>query len=200
MDIEQPRNQRNGSRAMRRQNSMENVERDHSGHAHAHTSPQTKRDMSHIAGWGVDLDHANRPAYPKERMPARLEGVHWSQPEDQPVNIEVFHSTERPGITPVFGTSSPPSGLSGRIRELAYRLSENDIRHWLLLLFADRVNVVEGIGQDLAQGRVPNVFAEMGGRAEWKYNRSGLIRKAAVASAVVGVGYYLIKRGRARAS
>jgi len=102
-----------------------------------------------IPGWGVDLDPADRPAYPKERMPPRLEGVHWDQPEQQRCDVEVFHSTERPGITPVFGTSVPPSGLSGMIRRRAFRRSENDVLHWMTLMLADRVNVVEGVFQDL---------------------------------------------------
>lgn len=151
---------------------------------------------AHIRGWGADLDHENRPAYPKERTPPHLEGLHWDQPEQQPINIEVLHSTERPGITPVFGTSVPPSGLSGMIRRAAFKYSENDMRHWLMLLFADRVNMVEGIGDDLMKGYVPNIFAEMGWKSEFKYNRAGAIKKVAVASAVVGLGYYLLKRKR----
>ncbi len=158
-----------------------------------------QKDHSAIAGWGADLDHQNRPAYPKERTPPRLEGVHWDQPEQQVAHVKIYHSTERPGITPVFGTSTPPSGLSGKIRDYAYRLSENDIRHWLLLLVADRVNMFEGIGQDLRRGQVPNIFAEMGIKAELKHNPAGLARKAAIASALIGVGYYLMKRkGRGR--
>jgi hypothetical protein len=165
---------------------------------HEHDKDKPRRDHSHIVGWGADLNHKNRPAYPKERTPPRLDGLHWDQPEDQPINMKVYHSTERPGITPVFGTSTPPSGLSGKIRDVAYRLSENDIRHWLLLLFADRVNVVEGIGCDLMRGRVPNVFSEMGGKAELQHNRAGFITKVAVASLVVGLGYVLLKRNGKR--
>jgi hypothetical protein len=108
--------------------------------------------------------------------------------------MKVYHSVERPGITPIFGTSTPPTGLSGKIRDVAYKLSENDIRHWLLLMLADRVNVVEGIGEDLSRGHIPNIFAEMGARAELRYNPMGFARKAVIASAVVGIGYYLIKR------
>jgi hypothetical protein len=153
-----------------------------------------QRDMSHIQGWGADLDRKNRPAVPMERMPARLEGAHGGRLEQQPQRVEVFHSTERPGITPIFGTSTPPRGLSGSIRSVAYKLSENDIRHWLLLLVADRINVVEGIGEDLVRGHVPNIFAEMGIKAEMKHNPAGLARKALVAGAVLGVGYYLFSR------
>ena len=107
-------------------------------------------------------------------------------------------ATERPGLTPVFGTSAPPSGVSGLIRKGAYRFSENDLRRWLMLLFADRVNVVEGIIDDLAHGHVPNLFTEMGGPAEWRYNRKGFIRKAVIAGAVLGVVLYLNERRRRR--
>lgn len=157
---------------------------------------QKHNGHAHIQGWGADLDHKNRPAYPKERTPPRLEGVHWEQPEQQPINMEVLHSTERPGLTPVFGTSVPPSGLSGAIRRAAFKYSENDMRHWLMLLFADRVNMVEGLGDDLRKGHIPNIFAEMGWKSELKYNRAGAVRKVAVATAVVGLGYYLLKRKR----
>lgn len=105
-------------------------------------------DHSHIPDWGVDLDPAVRPAVPMEHTPPRLEGVHRGVPAKQRRTVEVLHSIERPGITPVFGSSVPPSGLSGWIRRGAFRLSESDLRHWMLLLLADRVNVVEGLVDD----------------------------------------------------
>ncbi len=150
-----------------------------------------------VPGWGADADPANRPAVPKERTPPRLANVHWDQPAPQEAHHAVFHSTERPGITPVFGTSTPPSGLSGLMRGAAYRFSENDIRHWLILLAADRVNVGEGLLSDLAHGHIPNILGEMGARAEWKYNRAGFVRKALVVSAVVGLAVYAVRRRRA---
>lgn len=163
-----------------------------------HTDPQArqKKPPANIAGWGADLDPAVRPAVPMERTPPRLHNVHWDQPEQQKQTVKVFHSTERPGMTPVFGTTVPPSGVSGLIRAGAFRYSENDLRHWLMLLFADRVNVVEGILEDLAHGHVPNIFAEMGGPAEWRYNRTGFIRKAFIAGAVVGLIVYARQRRR----
>jgi hypothetical protein len=39
--------------------------------------------------------------------------------------------------------------------------------------------VIQGIINDLKQGIVPNIFAEKGWQAEWKYNRQGLIKKVA---------------------
>ena len=170
-------------------------QRDHSATRRERDDSKKSTDnFSHIKGWGADLDPKNRPAYPMERTPPRLEGLHWHDVEDQPLKMKVYHSVERPGITPVFGTSTPPSGMSGKIRDVAYGFSENDVRHWILLLLADRINVVEGLGQDVMSGRIPNIFAEMGIKAEWQYNRAGLIRKAVVTSAVIGAGYLLLKR------
>jgi hypothetical protein len=105
-------------------------------------------DHSHINGWGADLAPANRPAVPMERTPPRLD-VPWDEPEQQRSDIEVLCSIERPGLSKVFGTSLPPSGLSGVIRRRAFRRSENDLRHWLMLMAADRVNVVEGMVDDV---------------------------------------------------
>lgn len=80
----------------------------------------------------------------------------------------------------VEGNSTPPSGVSGAIRRYAFRRSESDWWHWLLLMGADRINVVEGVAEDLGQGKVPNIPAEMGFQAEWQHNRQGLINKATV--------------------
>ena len=64
----------------------------------------------------------------------------------------------------------------------------------MLLLLADRINVVEGISEDLMSGHIPNVLGEMGIKAEWQHNPAGLVRKAAIATAVASIGYYLLKR------
>jgi hypothetical protein len=149
---------------------------------------------AHINGWGADLDPAERPAYPKERTPPRLEGVHWEQPEPQPETVKVYHSTERPGLTPIFGTSVPPAGISGKLRDYAFRHSENDVRHWLVLLAADRINVVEGLADDLLHGHVPDIAAEMGLKSEWRFNRGGAIRKAALAVLVLAAAAHCVGR------
>lgn len=155
---------------------------------------------AHIKGWGADLDPANRPAYPKERMPARLEGVHWEQPEPQRQDIEVLQSIEYPARPPLFGTGPPPRGLSGSVRRFAFGFSESDLRHWLLLLLADRVDVGEGLVADLTRGHLPNLYAEMGGRAELRHNPAGAVRKALVLGAVLGVVYLRLRRNPRRRS
>jgi hypothetical protein len=189
---------------------MKQREHSHHGHTHGvgehvHADHQNDHDLrrhvppreelqQRIKGWGADLDRKNRPAVPMEHTPPRFIHEHEGKIEQQAENVEVLVSPERPGITPVFGTKQPPSGLSGIIRRAAFKTTENDIRHWLLLLLADRVNVVEGLAQDLARGHVPNVLGEMGIKAEWKHNPAGLVKKAAIATAVVGTAVYLMNR------
>lgn len=149
--------------------------------------PRAQADTASIMGWGADLDPKNRPAYPKERTPPRLDNLRRDTTEVQPVTVEILHSNERPGLTPVFGTTIPPKGLSGMLRRLAFRSSENDLRHWLTLMLADRVNVLEGLLADFARLRPPNVLAEMGVQAEWRHNRAGFWRKVVVVLAFIAI-------------
>jgi hypothetical protein len=141
----------------------------------------TAKDPSQIKGWGVDADPKNDPTYPmKHRNDGEHAGYSWERPPQQPINTEILHSIERPNVTSVFGTSTPPSGLSGVIRRIAFRYSESSYGHWLPLMLADRVSVVEGVLGDLKHGRLPNVFAELGWKAEWKHNRTSLVRRILV--------------------
>lgn len=152
-------------------------------------------NYAHIKGWGIDADPKNEPTYPMKNYTGDdHRRLNYEKPPQQPVNVEVLHSSERPGITAVFGTSSPPSGMSGAIRRYAFKFSESEYGHWLPLLFADRVNVVEGIIDDLKRGYVPNILAEKGWNAEWKYNRKGLITKLAVGALVTATAVALLCR------
>ena len=149
-------------------------------------------EYQHIKGWGIDADPKNNPTYPmKNRTNEEHEGYSWERPEQQPEEVELLKSNERPNVTAVFGTSTPPSGLSGKLRRYAFKYSESSYGHWLPLMLADRVNVVEGIIDDLKHGHIPNMIAERGWTAEWKYNRENLVKKAVagvlITSAVLAV-------------
>lgn len=142
-------------------------------------------DHSDIKGWGTDANPQNDPTYPiKKRTNEEHDGYSWERPAQQPVTVEVLHSNERPNLTAVFGTSSPPKGLSGRIRRHAFKYSESSYGHWLPLILADRINVFEGIIDDLKRGYVPNIFAERGWKAEWKYNRKEFVQKIVVGTLI----------------
>jgi hypothetical protein len=158
---------------------------------------RTARDFSEIKGRGVDADPKNDPTYPmKNRNDGEHAGYSWERPPQQPIIVEILHSNERPNVTAVFGTSTPPSGLSGVLRRLAFGYSESSYGHWLPLVLADRVGVVEGVLGDLKRGQVPNVFAERGWKAEWKHNRTSLVRRILVGVALVSaaVAYFSSKR------
>lgn len=144
--------------------------------------------FAHINGWGIDADPEDQPNYPmKHWNGADHERLNYERPEQQTSSVEVLHSNERPSLSAVFGTPNPPSGLSGIIRRYAFKYSEGNWMHWLSLLMADRVNVVEGYIEDISSGTIPNIFAEKGMKSEWKYNRKALITKVAVGVAVTGV-------------
>lgn len=144
-------------------------------------------DTSKIKGWGIDANPENDPAYPmKNRNNGEHAGYSWQRPTQQPINVEVLHSNERPNVTSVFGTSTPPRGLSGMLRRYAFRFSESSYGHWLPLMAADRIGVAEGYVEDLARGHIPNVFAERGWRAEWKHNRASLLLRIGIGLAIIG--------------
>lgn len=154
-------------------------------------------DHSHIKGWGVDIDPKNDPTYPmKKRTDEEIEGYTWDRPPLQPVDIEVLRSVERPNITAVFGTAMPPKGLSGSIRRLAFKKSENSYGRWLPLVLADRIGVIEGYLDDFKKGYIPNVFQERGWNAELKYNKNNFLMKVGAVAAVATVGIVLLARNK----
>ncbi|WP_192823504.1 hypothetical protein [Rufibacter sp. LB8] len=155
--------------------------------------------FTHIKGWGIDADPKNDPTYPMRKRSANDHGgLNWSRPTQQNNTVEVLHSTERPNLTAVYGTSTPPSGVSGMLRRFAFKHSENQYRHWLPLLLADRVNVVEGFLEDFKSGKVPNIFAEKGMKADLEHDRAGLAKKAAIVGFAVAavVAWQMGKRNR----
>ena len=134
-----------------------------------------------IKGWGSDLDPGRRPGVPRDKAPDLGVELLYPPIEQQVPDIKIHKSTEHARLTPVFGTSCPPAGLSGLLRDIGYKYSEGRLERWMTLMFADRVNVVEDLLSDLAQLRVPNIPKEMGLKSELKYNPAGLAKKAIVA-------------------
>ena len=154
-------------------------------------------DPSAIRGGGIDADPENDPTYPMRHIEdQKSRGLNWQRPDQQIPDVEVLRSIEHNRLPAVVGTSTPPSGLSGSIRRYAFRRSESDWWHWLLLMGADRLNVVEGVIDDLRRGKVPNIPGEMGARAEWQHNKRGLARKLAVTGTIAGLGYAWVRSRR----
>ena len=156
----------------------------------------TRIDPTRVIGWGIDADPDNDPTYPmKKRNNGEHAGYSWERPSLQPRTVEILHSNERPNVTAAFGTSSPPAGLSGSIRRMAFRYSESSYGHWLPLMFADRVDAVEGIVDDLRQGYVPNIPAEMGWRAELEHNTARVVQRCVLGMVLTAL---VVSRVRSR--
>jgi len=168
-------------------------------------------NRSSIPGWGADLKPKDRPGSRREANRENVlspRGDDYEAIERQIPKVEILVSSEHKKITPVFGTTCPPSGLSGSIRRLAFRFSEGRKSHWILLIFADRVNILESAAVGLLKGRSHNPLREMGWKTELERgafrsrfgrNRADMKRwgqEAALAGAFMGA--VLVERGMKR--
>jgi hypothetical protein len=154
-----------------------------------------KNNHEHILGWGVDADKSVRPNYPMWKIPSEGTGAHWGVPAQQP-NFKDFVSLERPGPTHVFGSTVPPSGLSGFVRKLAFKkFSEGHWEHWILLLMADRIGIVEGYIDDFAHGVRPKPLIERGWNVDKKFKTRRYKKVMTLgALAVVGGLFFAINK------
>ncbi|WET77365.1 hypothetical protein P3102_25180 [Amycolatopsis sp. QT-25] len=125
-----------------------------------------------IPGWGADLNREDRPSVPKLDR-GEGTGVPGEFPERQPEKWPRERSIEHKFLTPVFGTSCPPHGLSGALRKYSYRkYSEGRAAHWLLLLGADRVDAWEQHLRSFLTLRPDNPITETGVLSE--FTRHGI--------------------------
>ena len=154
-----------------------------------HSTANLPDDYRKINGWGADLDPAKRPAVPKELpstvMTARGDVKHWQEPR-----VKIHVSNEHPGITPVFGESCPPRGISGLIRDYAYQYGEGTNRHWMTLMLADRVDVYESAIADMLRGDYAHnkgwsAYKKYGDSNRGRYLTLGLAALGAVALGLV---------------
>ena len=131
----------------------------------------TDQLRARIPGWGVDLNPKDRPSVPKERFDPGGSGAHWDFPERQPEKTPRERSIEHKFVTPVFGTSCPTRGISGMMRRFAYeKYSEARAAHWLLLLAADRVDVLESRLRSAATGHPDHPLTETGVLSEFTHH------------------------------
>ncbi len=123
--------------------------------------PSSDELRARIPGWGADLDPKDRPSVPKLRFEET--GAHWDFPDRQLEMQPRERSIEHQFLTPVFGTSTPPRGLSGAIRRYSYRrFSEGRAAHWLLLILGDRVDAIESHLRSFLTLRPDNPITETG--------------------------------------
>ena len=156
-------------------------------------------NFRHIKGWGVDADPRNEPTYPMKHYTGDdHQRLNHERPAQQPADVEILKSNERPSLSAVFGTSTPPSGLSGIIRRKAFSQSEGRLGHWMPLILADRMNVIEGLIDDVRNGYLPNFFVEKGWKAEVRYNPVRFFGKIVVAALVTTAVVTLMVRKKRR--
>jgi hypothetical protein len=159
------------------------------------TDQSSNKSYKDIKGWNIDADPDNEPTYPMKNYTGDdHQRIHWERPSQQPVSVEILKSNEHARVPATFGTASPPSGLSGAIRRFAFNYSESSFKHWLPLVLADRVNMIEGIVDDIRDGRFPNIVKERGWTAEWKYNKKGVIKTAAMVGTAFLVALVIMSR------
>lgn len=146
-----------------------------------------------IKGWGIDADPLNEPTYPMKNKEAEGNAALWERPIQQQPSVEILHSNERPNLSAVFGETIPPQGLSGALRRYAFKYSESRYRHWLPLLLADRINEIEGVVQDIKDGKFPNLVAERGWKARWQFGKKKILKDAAIGIGIGLAAYVLLK-------
>jgi hypothetical protein len=139
---------------------------------------------------------------PKE-VPSDVHTARGVVPPRQIPTVKIHKSIEHPDLTPVFGTTCPPSGLSGRLRDVAYQYSEGRLAHWMTLMLADRVDVWEGLIDDLVHGKVPHPMHERGWKTRMTHKtadrlnqRRNKIVAVGAAVALAGVAAYVVTRMR----
>jgi hypothetical protein len=130
-------------------------------------APSSEELRRRIPGWGADLDPQDRPSVPRLQLQEDFSGAHWEFPDRQPEKWPRERSIEHEMLTPVFGTSCPPRGLSGILRRYAYaRHSEAKAAHWLILMAADRVDAIEHHLASFLTLRPDNPITQTGIRTE----------------------------------
>jgi hypothetical protein len=102
-------------------------------------------ESAEMANLPVDLRPEDRPGVPRDAEPHLLPGTHWLAPSQQPMMAPMTMRADLKCPTPVFSTAEPPKGASGAIRIMAYRIPDHRVRHWITLLFADRLDALANL-------------------------------------------------------
>ena len=164
--------------------------------ARGHRADHIPDDYRTIPGWGVDLDPKNRPSVPRE-LPSDVLTARGAVKHRQEPSHKIHQSNEHPDLTPVFGDSCPPHGLSGALRDYAYQFGEATNRHWLTLMLADRVDIVESVISGVLEGKPDHYLEEKQWGTKIRHSSAASQRRllvAAVALAATGVGLMISTR------
>ncbi|RKH52135.1 hypothetical protein D7X55_15540 [Corallococcus sp. AB049A] len=106
-----------------------------------HSAYQALQRSERPSYWGIDLDPARRPGVPMTgHEPRPMPHARFPPERQQGTSASPMHGRPNKPMPPVFGTATPLHGVSGLIRRAAYRKPDHDPSHWLLKMFADRVD------------------------------------------------------------
>jgi ferritin-like metal-binding protein YciE len=136
--------------------------------------------MTHHDGHGYDASRERRPGVPMETEPQPDPDASWRRPALQRVREEHLTRDGLDELTPTFGNARTPRLASGAMRRAAYRLPEHEAKRWLLLMAADRVDVMEH--------RIPELFSR---RSIDALERQVRANPWGMVAAAVGAGYLL---------
>ena len=152
---------------------------------------QPRIDPVTVIGWSVDADPDNDPTWPmRNRAGDDGTGLNWARPRLQQTDVEILQSVEHPRAPAVLGLSAPPSGASGVVRRLAFRFSESQWGHWLLLMLADRINAAEGLVEDVFRHHALERTPASGTR----HTRPSALTLAFTGIAIAGLVYLMRRR------
>ncbi len=113
---------------------------------------------------GIDLDLSRRPGYQRNRPPAPWPNARVPPSRQQGTPSAPRHGRPGKPMPPVFSTAVPLRGLAGALRRQAYAYPDHLVRHWLVLLFADRVDSWAHHGKKLAALALPLAALALAGR------------------------------------
>ncbi len=102
----------------------------------------SEHDTNAKPALAADENPSDRPGVPQELSPQPLPNAHWLVPEQQTSASTPLVGRGR-HLTSVYSTANPPRGLSGLLRRLAYRVPDYRPRRWMMLVLADRIDVLE---------------------------------------------------------
>jgi hypothetical protein len=96
-----------------------------------------------VYGQAVDAARDVRPGVPREHAPVPFAAVQGRPMARQTAGRSALEADAARRDTATFGTVAPPRGLSGLVRRAAHRLPEHRTARWVLLMGADRLDVLE---------------------------------------------------------
>jgi len=106
-------------------------------------SDTMERSQAVTNGRGADALRENRPGVPREARPHTTGNLQRASDLTQQRTQRASLISPSLELTPIYSSVQPPRGLSGVVRRAAYRYPEYRARRWMMLMFADRIDVLE---------------------------------------------------------